>query len=170
MRGEKAIAHHDRLRLLLIQVLLLCIILVLIWWTSVRFGGTPGGTSDWIVAVALGFFPLIEVIAPLPQLFEDTLEHREALERMNEQGLLADPDPALFTAPSLHAPFDISIEELSFSYEPEHCILSKVTLSILYGQKLAILGKSGSGKTTLAHLIHGDLLPRAGAISIAAYQ
>lgn len=25
--GEKAIAHHDRLRLLLIQVLLLCIIL-----------------------------------------------------------------------------------------------------------------------------------------------
>ena len=139
----------------------------MIWWTSVRFGGTPGGTSDWIVAVALGFFPLIEVIAPLPQLFEDTLEHREALERMNEQGLLADPDPALFTSPFLHAPFDISIEELSFSYEPEHCILSKVTLSIPYGQKLAILGKSGSGKTTLAHLIHGDLLPRAGAISIA---
>lgn len=165
--GESTIAHHDRLRLLLIQVLLLCIILVLIWWTFERFGGAPGGTSDWIVAVALGFFPLIEVIAPLPQLFEDTLEHREALERMNERGLLADPDPALFTAPSLHAPFEISIEELSFSYEPEHCILSEVTLSIPYGQKLAILGKSGSGKTTLAHLIHGDLLPRAGAISIA---
>ena len=116
--GEKAIAHHDRLRLLLIQVLLLCIILVLIWWTFERFGGAPGGTSDWIVAVALGFFPLIEVVAPLPQLFEDTLEHREALERMNERGLLADPDPALFTAPSLHAPFEISIEELSLSYEP----------------------------------------------------
>lgn len=165
--GERVIAHHDRWRLLLIQALLLCIILVLIWWTSARFGGAPGGTSDWIVAVALGFFPLIEVIAPLPQLFEDTLKHREALERMNERGLLADPDPALFTAPSLHAPFDISIEELSFSYEPEHCILSEVTLSIPYGQKLAILGKSGSGKTTLAHLIHGDLLPRAGVISIA---
>ena len=86
---------------------------------------------------------------------------------MSERGLLADPDPALFTAPSLHTPFDISIEELSFSYEPEHCILSEVTLSIPYGQKLAILGKSGSGKTTLAHLIHGDMLPRAGVISVA---
>ena len=165
--SEKTIARRDRLRLLLIQALLLCIILVLIWWTSARFGGAPGGTSDWIVAVALGFFPLIEVVAPLPQLFEDALEHREALERMNERGLLADPDPAIFTAPSLHSPFDITIEDLSFSYEPEHCILREVTLSIPYGQKLAVLGKSGSGKTTLAHLIHGDMLPSSGAISFA---
>ena len=93
-------------------MLLLCIILVLIWWTFERFGGAPGGTSDWIVAVALGFFPLIEVIAPLPQLFEDTLEHREALERMNEQGLLADPDPA----PVSYTHLDVYKRQLKKAY------------------------------------------------------
>ena len=95
---------------------------------------------------------------------------------------------------SLTPPYDIVFEHVSFAY-PDNVtvssgtatadsitvdtataatdvvaktVLEDITLTIPYGQKIAVLGKSGSGKTTLARLLHGDITPSKGYVTLAS--
>lgn len=222
--SERNVKRKDRARLVLIQVLLLIGCLVLVWWSAQQFGGVAGGRADWIIAVALGFFPLIEIFAPLPQQFESGISQTESLQRLSSLGLAGATTssgatvPSGATAPSgtgtlsgatvsvdstklanpavpvsLTPPYDIVFEHVSFAY-PDNVavssgtatansitvdtataatdvvaktVLEDITLTIPYGQKIAVLGKSGSGKTTLARLLHGDITPSKGYVTLA---
>lgn len=236
--SERNVKRKDRARLVLIQVLLLIGCLVLVWWSAQQFGGVAGGRADWIIAVALGFFPLIEIFAPLPQQFESGVSQTESLQRLSSLGLAGATAPsgtgalsgtgvpsgttasvnstklANPAAPvSLTPPYDIVFEHVSFAY-PDNVavssgsaagnsvtvddtssgtiatatatgtarsnttaaatgtanktVLEDITLTIPYGQKIAVLGKSGSGKTTLARLLHGDITPSKGYVTLAS--
>ena len=55
---------------------------------------------------------------------------------------------------------------MSFAYGSSAPVLEDVTLAILPGSKVAIVGASGSGKTTLATLMTGILRPTSGEVSI----
>lgn len=222
--SERNVKRKDRARLVLIQVLLLIGCLVLVWWSAQQFGGVAGGRADWIIAVALGFFPLIEIFAPLPQQFESGVSQTESLQRLSSLGLAGATAPSGTTVPSgtgalsgtgvpsgttasvnstklanpavpvsLTPPYDIVFEHVSFAY-PDNVtvssgtatansitvdtataatdvvakiVLEDITLTIPYGQKIAVLGKSGSGKTTLARLLHGDITPSKGYVTLA---
>ena len=216
--SERNVKRKDRARLVLIQVLLLIGCLVLVWWSAQQFGGVAGGRADWIIAVALGFFPLIEIFAPLPQQFESGVSQTESLQRLSSLGLAGATTSSGATAPSgtgtlsgatvsvdstklanpavpvsLTPPYDIVFEHVSFAY-PDNVavssgtatansitvdtataatdvvvktVLEDITLTIPYGQKIAVLGKSGSGKTTLARLLHGDITPSKGYVTLA---
>jgi ATP-binding cassette subfamily B protein len=48
---------------------------------------------------------------------------------------------------------EIRFEEVSFHYQPERSILSKVSFAIPPGQKIALVGTSGAGKSTIARLL-----------------
>ncbi len=211
--SERNVKRKDRARLVLIQVLLLIGCLVLVWWSAQQFGGVAGGRADWIIAVALGFFPLIEIFAPLPQQFESGVSQTESLQRLSSLGLAGATAPSGTGAPSgttasvnstklanpavpvsLTPPYDIVFEHVSFAY-PDNVtvssgtatadsiavdtataatdvvaktVLEDITLTIPYGQKIAVLGKSGSGKTTLARLLHGDITPSKGYVTLAS--
>lgn len=217
--SERNVKRKDRARLVLIQVLLLIGCLVLVWWSAQQFGGVAGGRADWIIAVALGFFPLIEIFAPLPQQFESGVSQTESLQRLSSLGLAGTTVPSgtgalsgtgvlsgatasvnstKFVNPavsvSLTPPYDIVFEHVSFAY-PDNVavssgtattnsitvdtataatdvvaktVLEDITLTIPYGQKIAVLGKSGSGKTTLARLLHGDITPSKGYVTLAS--
>lgn len=52
-------------------------------------------------------------------------------------------------------------KELSVGY-PEKLVASGITMEVLRGTKLAILGENGQGKTTFLRTIAGDLKPKAG--------
>lgn len=216
--SERNMKRKDRARLVLIQALLLIVCLVLVWWSAQQFGGVAGGRADWIIAVALGFFPLIEIFAPLPQQFESGVSQTESLQRLSSLGLVEPASssgtpassgagapskaPASSEAPassgaasssgttastnstesvSLMPPYDIAFEHVSFVYPDNGAVssgtavasttnktvLGNITLTIPYGQKIAVLGKSGSGKTTLARLLHGDITPSQGCVTLA---
>lgn len=234
--SERNVKRKDRARLVLIQVLLLIGCLVLVWWSAQQFGGVAGGRADWIIAVALGFFPLIEIFAPLPQQFESGVSQTESLQRLSSLGLAGTTVPSGTGAlsgtavpsgtgalsgtavpsgtgtlsgatvsvdstklanpavpVSLTPPYDIVFEHVSFAH-PDNVavssgsaagnsvtvdtataatdvvaktVLEDITLTIPYGQKIAVLGKSGSGKTTLARLLHGDITPSKGYVTLA---
>ena len=62
----------------------------------------------------------------------------------------------------------VRIRQLSFSYEPREAeTISEVSLEILPGEVLAIVGSSGAGKSTLCDLILGILEPSAGQVLIS---
>ncbi|MDO4567676.1 MAG: ABC transporter ATP-binding protein [Clostridia bacterium] len=60
----------------------------------------------------------------------------------------------------------IRFENVSFSYDGEHKVLSGVDLDIPAGKTLALVGPSGGGKTTICHLIPRFYEPIDGIISI----
>jgi energy-coupling factor transport system ATP-binding protein len=67
----------------------------------------------------------------------------------------------------------IRIEDLWFSYEggpalqAERYALSGVDLSIIKGQRIAVIGANGSGKSTLLKHFNGLLVPTAGEVWVS---
>lgn len=136
-------------------------VLVLIW-ASYQFSGAQGGAANWIAAFVLAVFPLVEAFAGLSSAAQETNGYADSIKGLNDlpaARVLSDAK-ALPTEP-----FDIQIEQVSFSYAGQSKkVLDTIDLSIEQGQKLAILGQSGSGKSTLATLLRGDLRPSHGQI------
>ncbi len=60
----------------------------------------------------------------------------------------------------------VRIEDLRFSYDGFTPILQGVSLRVMEGKSLAIMGRSGSGKTTLLKLVAGLLAPYEGRIEL----
>lgn len=54
----------------------------------------------------------------------------------------------------------ISLDGVSFGYDPEHPILQNITLSIPEGQWVSLVGPNGCGKSTLVKLLNA-LLPKS---------
>lgn len=65
---------------------------------------------------------------------------------------------------------DISLENISFSYDNENHILSKIDLSVPAGKYVAIVGPTGAGKTTLCHLIPRFYEAQTGNIKVDGHN
>jgi subfamily B ATP-binding cassette protein MsbA len=61
---------------------------------------------------------------------------------------------------------EISLEDVSFSYDGKVTVLSDVSMQIQAGEILALVGPSGAGKSTIFNLIARFYDPTAGAIRI----
>lgn len=168
---QRRIERFDRWRDLAVQATFGAVVVVLLAWAGTRFGGLPDGGSNWVAAFALGFFPLIEAFAPLPAAVQEASAYRGSIERLNA---LPEPDAGASErggerpdAPQPQRPLDIAMADATFRYPGSDAdVLRGLSLSIPFGQKVAVLGRSGAGKSTLAALIRGDARPQAGSVSL----
>jgi len=92
---------------------------------------------------------------------------RARLERMLESEDLVDkpgqgwglaldfPDP-------IHQARDVALLDGVTVSRGERVILDHVSLTLRYGERVALIGDNGAGKTTLAHVLSGELAPDAG--------
>lgn len=61
---------------------------------------------------------------------------------------------------------DITLDRVSFSYEPNKPVLKNVSFQVKAGEMLGIVGKSGAGKSTLVNLISRLYDPEEGEIRL----
>ena len=61
---------------------------------------------------------------------------------------------------------DFKVNNLNFSYDVNHSVLSNCNLEGNFGETVAIVGHNGSGKTTLGKIMSGLLKTRSGKIFI----
>ena len=71
-------------------------------------------------------------------------------------------DPMAGETAELHG--EIELQDVSFSYGGSADAISHVSLHILPGQRISVIGGTGSGKSTLMHLLLGFRAPTQGRI------
>ena len=107
---------------------------------------------------------------PLQQMIGFIRQAQDAkisLERLNEIHSQPDEEPEDAQRLPVVPKGDISIEGLSFRYNPlGDWVLDDINLNIPEGKVTAIVGVSGSGKTTLLKLLLGFYQPAQGHIKI----
>jgi ABC-type Mn2+/Zn2+ transport system ATPase subunit len=60
----------------------------------------------------------------------------------------------------------IEADGLAAGYRGGPVVLEEVTLAVVRGQRVGVLGPNGGGKTTLMRALLGELKPRAGALAV----
>jgi len=103
----------------------------------------------------------------LAQLWQDFQQVRISIDRLGDI-LNTTPEPGQSAQASLPAiRGDIRLESVNFRYRldgPQ--VLADVSLHILPGQVMGVVGSSGSGKSTLAKLIQRLYVPESGRVLI----
>jgi HlyD family secretion protein len=61
---------------------------------------------------------------------------------------------------------DISLKNIEYSYEDRKAVLKSLSMNIITGDKVLIVGPSGSGKSTLIKIIAGLLIPNKGRLKV----
>jgi ATP-binding cassette subfamily B protein len=120
------------------------------------------GTMFAAAALSAGFLQPLGTLVSTGlqlQLMRSYMERiNDVLDTPREQEQAGRPAPRL----SGH----VRAEDVSFAYNPlGPAVVRNVSLEVLPGQHVAIVGRSGSGKSTLAHLLLGLYQPDSGVIT-----
>jgi len=141
---------------------------VLILWfagKSIIAGG--GLTADRFFLFLLAMFSLMQPVKTLTNVNIDIQQGLAAAKRIFEvldtEPKIKSPVPALKVSPDLH---NIRYKDVSFSYDGQKEVLSKINLEVRSGEIVALVGPSGAGKSTLLDLLPRFYDPTKGQIEI----
>ena len=124
--------------------------------------------SDLSIGMMFAMFGYIWVImTPVQDILSMQYSYasaKAALERLNKILKLNLESNGVEKLSTCDKKLDLKIKNLSFAYTSEKSILRDISLTVPFGQKVALIGASGSGKTTLAQIISGFYEKTSGEI------
>lgn len=104
--------------------------------------------------------PFIGVARSIPQM----VSCLASVERLMELEALKDEQQDNRDMSISHSFNALTLDHVTFGYEPDKAILSDISLLIERGKTVALIGSSGEGKTTLMRLLLSLLNPDSGNI------
>ena len=107
--------------------------------------------------------PIESLIGLLPR-FESTLVHTTRFLEIHNYSPRIKSSTGVNVLSEIEG--EIAFNEVSFSYDGQKEVLSRINLSITSGTTVALVGPSGSGKSTLAKLVPRFYDPDEGYVSI----
>lgn len=119
-------------------------------FTAISGGITVGQLSCFLSYANQYTKPFNEISGVVTELQNALACARRVFDFIEEQS----EEPDAPTAIELkEADGSISLEHVSFSYDPDRSLLQDLNLKVRFGQKIAIVGPTGCGKTTLINLL-----------------
>jgi len=110
--------------------------------------------------------PITQIAAQMNMLQSGLASAERVFEFLNAPEESADVVPAPDRRPLAPAAGQVSLENVSFRYEPDEPLIEDFTLDVAPGQSIAIVGPTGAGKTTLVNLLVRFYEIDAGAIRL----
>ena len=144
----------------LIEVFSILIICLGAFWvfTGTMTVGTLVSFNSLFSALSSAIFALIAI---MPSLVEcKVCMHNLELYFAKKPGITADKNAVAAPDPLM----ELSMDHVTFGYDPEKPILKDVLLKVPAGKSIAIVGPSGSGKSTIASLLMRFYDPDEGMV------
>ncbi len=124
-------------------------------------------TVGAVTAAALYFHRLFNPIGALLMIFDDIQSAGASLARLTGVALLEPPPAPDGPSPVRNGTFELT--GIGHSYVDGHPVLTDVTLRILDGERVALVGATGAGKSTLGAVAAGLLKPTAGRVTLGGF-
>jgi ATP-binding cassette subfamily B protein len=120
-------------------------------------------TKGTLVAFAVYVLNLFEPVARLGDWFSEFQSGRAALTKI--VALLETPVTVVGGSTELPPAGELVAEDLTFAYDGGPPVLHDVSLEIVPGESLALVGPTGAGKSTLAKLLTRQYDPDEGTVT-----
>lgn len=140
-------------------------VLVMLYVAAAGVGESipPGPKLAMIVFMTMA---TIEMMMPLAGAFQHLSACSSAATRLN-QVVEQTPDVTYAAESQLQiSKGNIELSNIDFGYDAKHPVLSKLSLTIPAGTKVALLGQTGCGKSSLLSLITREWLPQSGLVKL----
>ena len=124
-------------------------------------------TVGAVTAAALYFHRLFNPIGALLMIFDDVQSAGASLARLAGVALLEPPSVPGGPSPVRHGTFELT--GIGHEYVAGRPVLSDVTLRILDGERVALVGATGAGKSTLGAVAAGLLVPTRGRVTVGGF-
>ncbi|MUJ20699.1 heme ABC transporter ATP-binding protein/permease CydC [Aliivibrio fischeri] len=140
-------------------------LLLMLW---IAGDGIAGMTPDPMVAmVAFATMASFELLMPIAGAFQYLGQTLSSARRLNEI-ITAEPD-TVFDENGVNQAIkgNLTISNVDYQYmDADTNAINAISLDLLAGQKMAIVGQTGSGKSTLLQLLTRQWDPKSGYIAI----
>jgi ATP-binding cassette subfamily B multidrug efflux pump len=127
------------------------VVIAVLGGTMVATGSMSLGDVQAFVQYSRSFTMPITQVASITNILQSTIASAERVfDLLDEPEEIADPtQPVVLESVSGH----VTLEKLSFRYEPDKPLIEDLNADVRSGEVLAIVGPTGAGKTTLVNLL-----------------
>lgn len=124
---------------------------------------TPGDLFAFVLFAGILIGPFSSAARVFAQIKEAQGATQRVFEILDAQPDICDrPDGQTLETVDGH----VRVENVSFSYDTRHPVLSKLSFEAKPGELVALVGPTGAGKTTVINLLHRFYDPTEGRITI----
>ena len=146
-----------------------CVIAVMMVCSSMgdamqQFFGITVGSAVAIIAYVSKVFGPIENIGMEIQNIQSAIAGVKRIDEFmeEEENAICREEEASGT--------EVRFENVSFSYDPEHQVLSHLSFTVKEGENVTLVGRTGAGKSTVFRLLLGLYEPQEGSVTVGGVE
>lgn len=145
------------------------VVLIALVGGAMALGGSVSAADLFVFIVYLTqiYQPFLQLANINDTLQKATVSAERVFELLDLQPDIVSPADGLRPT---HMSWDITLQDVTFGYQPDRPVLSDININIAAGAMVALVGATGAGKTTVTNLIPRFYDPQHGAIRIGGHD